>query len=295
MRLFSLFAGMVLGCAAALGATFTINPVQSSVTLSGQLSTPFGTVVFQEQGPGSLTSRLEGALEVEATAAEVTIPSGTIDATTNGVWQPAPGGGSGSAPADFGAKGLYALGTIWGALRDILINVNGPARPLQGNQFDASALVFSFPTNSTSKLDYDAGFAGDGSETLSSVATNKAATVGTITGSAGSRTLTIRVDTSFAFSLLSDNDTTLRVEGQIVAREGGGGPGPTGPRFSDIEVVNNQVRLTVDGVTGTARLQSSTNLVTWADKQAEVANVDADTRLFTVPVAGPKEFYQVLQ
>jgi hypothetical protein len=294
---FILFLSMV----AALGgsgraATFTIDPAESTVALSGTISTAVGIITFTEQGPGSLGTRLEGTLQIEVGGGEVTLSGGTIDARTNGVWRPAPGGGDGSAMADFGAQGTSPLlGTVLGALRNINLVASSPSQPLQGSQFDAAEITFAFPAESISALDYSAGFAGTGTRLLAGAATNRTATVGTITGTAGAQIATIAVDATFVFSVLSENDTSLRVRGQILAREGGIDPQPEGPRFTAIEIVDNQARMTVDGTVAATRLQSSTNLTSWADKQAEVAVVDGDTRVFTVPVAGPKEFYQVVQ
>lgn len=290
MHLISMFLGAAATAFAANAANFTIDPSQSTVTLSGSVS----GIVLTQQGPGSLTSRIEGSLQADTTGGEVEITGGTLDVQNNGTWQPGVGGTAGAAPADFGAQGSSFFGTVYGALRNIVMNATSPPQQLTGEQFDASAITFSFPQDSTATLDYNAGFAGTGSEPLAGATTNKTATVGRVTGAAGSQVITIAVDATFVFSVLGQNDTELTVTGQIVAREGGVTPQPDGPRFSDIDVVNNQVRLTVDEASATARLESSTNLVNWATKQAEVATVDADTRTFTVPVTGPKEFYRLV-
>jgi hypothetical protein len=291
MRLLSFLIAMVISAAATRGATFTVDPQQSSITLSGTVA----GAPLSEQGPGSLTSRITGTLDASTSAGQLLIASGTLDFLTNGVWQPAAGGQPGSAPADFGANAQTFFGTTRGAFRDIVVQVSAPARALQaGGQFDAAAIAFALPTNSSTKLDYSSSLIGTGSTNIQGVATNKAATTGTVTGTTGSQVITINVDATYHLSILFENDTELNVKGQIIARQEGG-PGGDGPRFSKIEVSNNQVRLTVMGAAATARLRSSTDLKTWQDKQAQVTTVDANTKIFIVPVSGPKEFYQTAQ
>jgi hypothetical protein len=291
MRLLSLLMAMVISGAGALAATFTVDPQQSSITLSGTVA----GAPLSEQGPGSLISHITGTLEASTSGGQVSIASGSLDFLTNGVWQPALGGQPGSAPADFGANAQTFFGTTRGAFRDVLVLVSAPGRALQASgQFDASAIIFALPTNSSTKLDYSSSLIGTGSTNIQGVATNKAATTGTVTGSAGSQIITINVDATYHLSILFDNDTELNVKGQVIARQEGGTVGD-GPRISKIEVVNNQVRITVIGAAATVRLRSSTDLKTWQDKQAQVTTVDANTKVFVVPVTGSKEFYQTAQ
>jgi hypothetical protein len=282
--------GLVLVSEAG-AATFTVDANQSIVTLSGSVA---GSEL-REQGPGSLGTRLEGALQIDATATELTITGGSLDAATNGVWQPGVGGSSGAAPADFGAQANSFLGTIRGALRDVIIDVSSGPRPVQNGQFNAASIEFAFPTNALSTIDYNAGFAGTGSRPLVAESTNNAATTGTISGAAGSRVINLNVDATFTMSLLTDGDTILRVQGLIVAREGTNSIPSTSPVFTRVEWLTNQVRLTADQVTAGASLVSSTNLTAWLPKQAQATSVDADTRIFLVPVTGPKEFYRIVQ
>lgn len=290
MRFVSLLSLMAVLGVSARAATFTIDPAQSTVTLSGSVS----GFALREQGPGSLATRLEGALEVQTTGSEISLPSGQVDARTNGVWAPFPGGAAGVAAADFGARASAPpFAEVIGALRNIVMEVSGGARPLQGTQFNASGLVFSFPTNSLAALDFDAGVIGKGSRALAAEATNNAATTGTITGVAGSRVLTINVAATFVFSVFLEEDSPLTVTGKIVANEGG--PAPAGPRITDIEVIGAEVKVTADGTTAATKLLASANLTGWAEKAATVTTVDADTRVYTAPRVLAAEFYQLQQ
>ena len=44
---------------------FTVDPSQSSLTLSGSLNTPFGMATLMEQGPGSLTTTYGGTITAD--------------------------------------------------------------------------------------------------------------------------------------------------------------------------------------------------------------------------------------
>lgn len=288
MRLVSLLPLLGAVCVSVTAATFTIDPAQSSVTLSGSVS----SAPLSPQGPGSLTTRLEGTLAVETAGGQITLAGGTIDARTNGVWAPGPFGEAGSAPADFGAQATSPFGAVIGALRDIVMTANSPAITLNGAQFNASSIVFSFPEGSTAALDFDAGVIGRDRRMLAANATNNAATTGSLTGSAGARVLTIDVKATFVFSLFFQDDSPLTVEGRIVAREGGV---QTGPRIVDIDVTPTEVKITADGTTAATKVLSSGNLVSWAEKASTAAALDADTRVYTMARGGKFEFYQLQQ
>src|SRR5689334_16563259 len=79
--------------------TFTIDPAQSSLTVSGMV---FG-IAFNPQGAGSLTTVYNGTIQVAQTGGTIQFTGGSlIAAETSGSWKPLPGGGNGSAPADYG-------------------------------------------------------------------------------------------------------------------------------------------------------------------------------------------------
>ena len=294
MRVIALFAVVAaLSVTARAATTFTVDPNASAVTLSG---TTVGNSPLTQQGPGSLTTQLEGALDVDLSATEIAIVSGVLDARENGTWRPGLEGGPGSAPADFGAQALlFGFQTIYGALRNVEMEVFSPSEAIADGNFDASELVFLFPTNSNAVLDFEGGLAGTGSAELAGEARNRTATVGTITGTEGSRVLTIQVDTTFTFTVASDDDTMLTIRGQIVAREGDVVPDPDGPEITDIEVVDDEVRITASGTTAAAEIEASTDLEGWEEKEAQITATGAATRVFTLPVSGPKEFYRIVQ
>ena len=113
-------------CSAAPIA-FTIDPARTAVTLSGNVTIPgIGSFAFQSQATGSLSTTCTGTILADISPPYISFPGGSlITAVTNGVWQPAPGGASGSAPADFGGKITPPLTTGYFAARNIQLDLTG--------------------------------------------------------------------------------------------------------------------------------------------------------------------------
>lgn len=276
---------------ASWGATFTVDATRSKVRLSGTVS----GIELREQSDGSLTTTGDGTISVTIGAASVQVTGGLLDTRENGSWSPGPGGLHGTAPADFGGRGDAFLGVIDGALRNIQLSVASPAIPWDGTTFNASPIVFTIPANSSSTLDYNAGIFGTGSRLLAGETTNNISTTATIVTEGEIMTLTLAVDAIFFFSLSSPDDTALGINGTIVATAPAEtDPTPVNPIFNGIQVVNGRVRFTVDQP-GATRLQSSTDLQTWADQTAEIEDIDADTKQFSVPATGPRLFFRMIQ
>src|SRR5262245_7951490 len=153
---------------------FTIDPAESQLTISGKVA---GSDL-KEQGAGSLTTKLGGTLQTDVTGSTIQFTGGSvIDPEVNGTWEPGIGGAAGSAPADFAGKAGSFI-TAKGAFRNLIIDVTSAALAIANGTFDAAALTFGFPANSTATLDYDLVLT-HGSRTLSGLATNKVTEVGT--------------------------------------------------------------------------------------------------------------------
>ncbi len=134
------------------GQVFTIDPTQSSVTISGTVAG--GTIAAQ--APGSLTANVDGTIRATLNGGNLLFPGqSVIAAETNGSWQPLHDGSAGSAPADFGGKANLVIATGLAALRNIQLDAFGPAIPVNGGKFDSSSLTFGFLTNAMSSLDYN--------------------------------------------------------------------------------------------------------------------------------------------
>ncbi|HYE30119.1 MAG TPA: hypothetical protein VEH27_01705 [Methylomirabilota bacterium] len=273
---------------ASRGATFQIDPARSSITMSGTLA----GFTIQEQAPGSLQTRFEGPIQANVTPTSITFPGGSVvDAQTNGSWQPLPGGMNGRDWADYGAQATIPLGgTARGAVRNIVLDVTSGTIPISNGSFDAQSMVFSFPTNGTATLDYNASIFGLGSEPLSGTSTNKTATRGTITEVNGKRTLTLAIDTTFSFAVMNPNDSQVRFVGSVVAVEA---EAAARPAFTRVELIGASIRLYVRGGDATVKLQTTSNFSTWSDRTAEVTT-EGDTRIYTVPITSSREFFRLV-
>ena len=291
--MFSYFAGGVLFFNAAFYAgrmqagevVFAIDPARSQLTLSGKIA---GYTVTT-QGAGSLTTTYSGNINAKVSGSSIQFTgSSTITAKTNGVWQPAVGGGSGSAAADYGAQvSVPIFGTGYGALRNLVFDVTSPSLTLAGTNFDSSALVFSFTPSSNSSLDYNA-VVTDGTLALAGYSTNTIANQASLSTNGSEEVLVIHINTQFTFTLLSAGDTPLELTGQIVATN------LPAPFINSIVVTNQNVVLTVENATTQSQLLSSSNLVTWFSPSTTVSN-NGGMIIFTVPMAGPHAFFRVQQ
>jgi hypothetical protein len=272
--------------------TFSLNPAQSTITITGST---LGTD-FEDQGSGSRTTSFTGSLKADVTATTIQFLAGSsIDARTNGAWSPLPGGASGTAAADFGARVQNPLATATAALRNIVLDASGPVLPLSAGSFNSSSLVFEFPTNGTAALDYRATGAlnASNSEKLESRATNNVTTSATLVEQAGTQTLTIPVKATFLFDLFNTGDTTVTLTGSLV-----------GVRTAPPSIVFNAGSLSLNGSAvglqwqapagQTFRIESSSNLVNWSTRASNITSASM-TYSWSGTVSGPTEYYRLAQ
>jgi hypothetical protein len=285
--LFSLVIGMVfsLGLAPAAPVVFTINNTLSSLTLSGSI---IGSA-FTTQGAGSLTTTYSGDVNADLSGSTIQFTgSSTIIAKTNGVWQPAVGGATGSALADYGAEASTVFGTSYGAARNIVLDVNSASLTLTGTNFDSSALVFSFSTNSTSSFDYYSSVK-HGTLDLAGDSTNSIANEGSLTTNGNVMTLAIQINTEFTFTLISSGDTLLDLTGQLVATNV-----IPAPIISSIVVTNQDALVTVENALADSQLQTSSNLTAWSAASVTTSN-NLGLTFYTTPLSGKWSFFRVRQ
>lgn len=277
-------AALFTGRMQASPLVFAIDPARSQLTLSGKIVGQTLTT----QGAGSLTTTYSGNINADVSGSTIQFTgSSTITAKTNGVWQPAVGGGAGSAAADYGAlAAIPFVGTVYGSLRNLVFDVTSSSLTLTGTNFDSSALVFSFTPGSNSSLDYSAVVA-NGTQTLSGYSTNTVANQASLSTNGSEEELVIHINTQFTFTLVSPGDTPLRLTGQIVATNL-----PAPPLINSIVLTNQNVVLTVANATTQSLLQSSSNLMSWFSPSTTVSN-NAGMIIFTVPMAGPHAFFRV--
>jgi hypothetical protein len=284
--IFSFGAALFLsGWVQAAPEVFTIDSSQSQVTLSGAVA----GFTLSAQGAGSLTTTYSGSINADISGSTIQFTgSSAIAAETNGVWQPAVGGASGSAAADYGGQvSVYGVFTGYGAARNIVLDLTSPLLTVTDTNFDSTTLVFSFATNSSSSFDYNAVFES-GSFLLAGDSTNTVADGASLTTDGTAQKLTIQFNTQFSFSVASPDDTPLTLTGQIVATNSFVVPF----MINSITLTNQSVVLTVANATMQSQLQSSTNLTGWSPASATVST-NAGTTTFTAPMSGPKMYFRV--
>jgi hypothetical protein len=264
LRFFTVtFCGSLLGASGGLacGQVFTVDPSQSSVTISGTVAG--GTMMTQ--GPGSLTAMIGGTIQVTLAGNTIQFSGQSqILVQTNGSWQPKADGTAGSEPADFGGQvSLAPLGSGVAALREIQLDALSPVININAGKFDSTNLTFQFPTNASSKLAYNVSgvFSAHGSAALTGYATNKVTALASLATVGDQQVLTIPVDATFLLKLLAANDTSMRLTGQLVAVHNGGNPGVV---VQSIVAQNQGVVLQWQSAPGQQfQIQSSTDLANW--------------------------------
>jgi hypothetical protein len=271
----------------AAPVVFTIDQSQSQVSAAGKVA---GST-FSAQAAGSLTTSYSGNINADVSGSTIQFTGGSaIAAQNSGDWKPAAGGGSGSASADYGAKATYeSILAVYVALRNIVLDLNSPSLAVTGGNFDGSSLIFSFATN-TAALDYNYSI-GSGSQALDGYSTNTLVSGATVSINGNVQTLTIPIDTTFIFSLLSANDSSVHLTGQIVATSSGIAP----PVIHSLTVTNQNVAVTAGNATTNSLLLVSTNLLNWSSTSANITTNDQGWIIFTTPMNGPQAFFRVEQ
>jgi hypothetical protein len=287
LSILSLGAIFFFDRASAAPVVFTVDSSQSQITLSGKIA----GYPMTSQGAGSLAATYSGNINADVAGSTIMFTgSSDIIAKTNGVWQPAVGGASGSALADYGAKAsLSFLGTGYGAARNIVLDVTSLPLTLTGTNFDSTALVFSFATSSASSFDYYTSIAHN-TLSLTGNSTNSVADGASLTTNGNMLKLVIQINAQFAFTLLTAGDTPLDLTGQIVATNLMTAP----PNISSIVLNNQNVVLTVGNATAQSQVQISTNLTSWLPASTTVSNYSG-LMIFTTPLYGPQSFFRVQQ
>jgi hypothetical protein len=202
----------------ATSTVFTLDQNNSSLTLSGTI----GSSSLQQQGTGSLITRYTGSIvaQWDLTAHTINfVQSGTAaTALTSGTWQPAVGGGSGSALADYGGRVTIIFITAYAAVRDLVatISTSSPL-PLSGG-----GPSYTFPSTQTLTItqgnaDYNAGSFGSGRTSLAdNSATNQAAAGAFADLGNGGYRLTVPVNITIT-KTIAGMTATLHIIGTVVA------------------------------------------------------------------------------
>jgi hypothetical protein len=245
------------------------------------------------QGTGALGTSYSGNINADLSGSTIQFTGGsTINAHTNGVWQPAVGGAAGSAPADYGPKNNPPFGSVTlGAMRNISFDVTSPALSLTGTNFNGTNLVFSFAAGSAA-LDYYASSSSHGSLALGGYATNNMAMGATLSTNDNTRTLVIPISAQFVFTLFSANDTQLEMVGQLLATNA---ITAAVPFIQSISVTNQSVVVATENTTAQSQLLVSTNLTAWSAASTITATNGSGWIIFTTPMQGLRAFFRVQQ
>jgi hypothetical protein len=272
--------------------TFVLDTNNSSLTISGTLE----SAAFQQQGAGSLTTKISGTIKAEVTSSNITFVGGSaIVALNSGNWQPGPGGIAGSnAPANFGVKMSVLLTTVMAAVRNTLLDVTSSALTVTGGSFSGQGLHFNYPTNSTSVLDYSySGLlgTGSGSRPLKGVSTNTLNDA-TLIVQGAQLVLTIPVDDSGTATALNPNDIQYRLRGQLVARA----PVSVPLQINAFQVSSGQLTFTIATTPDQSyTILGSTNLTDWATIVDQFKATNNPTIRNVSQPASPLNYFRVRQ
>jgi hypothetical protein len=206
------------GLPTTLPLSFAIDSPSSSLTLSGDV----GGTALQQQGAGSLTTHYSGTVAAvwDRAAGTINFVSAGSDAVAanSGSWQPLPGGGSGSAMANYGAQvSLGLFGTARAALRETHASLS-TSTPLSltgtGPYSFASTQRF---TVTRGFADYNASLGSGRADLSGNSADNTSATSGTLADLGnGNYRVMLPVDVTIT-TTVSGQPAHLRIQGTIVA------------------------------------------------------------------------------
>lgn len=207
--------------AGAATYTFTIDPLQSSLTISGTADFGvYGTYPIAPQGPGSTTAPISGSVvAITDLATTISFPGGSsLVPGITGNWAPGVGGAAGTQPAEFG---VLVSGGFLGGIDYAGTNVNldltsGPIA-LLGPAFDATNLTGTLLSGTVDIRGYGPLLNGAfDSQSFSNLSDQNQSGLGSLTVLGNLATLTIPVyvqeDLPFTFSTAHATLT-----GQIVA------------------------------------------------------------------------------
>lgn len=266
-----------------------IDPTRSHILLSGTAT----GVPLQEQAPGSLSNSVHGVLRIAVSNSVIQFnPESRVMVDTNGSWQPLPDGKPGAAPACFGGTAASPLASAVVALRAAEFLVFSEPITVEAGKFVASGLVFQFPTHSAGTLSYRVtGFLQyEDWFPLEGLSTNGVAQLGEWMDSDPPTQIRIPLDATYQFELLSDNDSTLRVQGVIVAAEASSTP----PEILSMGVVEGAFRVLLKGPPGNVvTVQSSPNMAVW-ESVGERTFPSSGQAFWSIPASGERVFFRFL-
>lgn len=270
--------------------TFTIDPNQSPLSVSGSLS----GVTGNEQGPGSLSTQFTGTIQVDLQSSSIQfIGNSSITLQENGSWQPAPGGTPGSAPASLAGVAQNFLATAHGALRNVLVDLTSEPLNLDNESFNAQTLLFSIPPDATSAADYRVTglLNASGSQLLAGQGTNGVVNTATLTTQDTTLTLTLPINFSGTTTVVSPNDLSYSAQGQILATT------TTKPlEVADFVVSPGQLQFNMPTTPGKSySILSSQDLLDWSTVLHQFTATSNSEAIQIALDLFPKQFFRIRQ
>jgi hypothetical protein len=200
------------GRALLAAVTFTVDPANSSLTLSG---TAGGSALVM-QATDSLTAHYSGTILAEVAGTTITFSGGSsITADTTGNWQP------GGTPGDYGAAVQGNAATL--ALRDVVFDITSSPVTITGGQFGATSETLQL-TSGTAAYDSGGGGAVGNASLAGQSFVDADADLASITPSfAGTLTVVLPVTGTFS---VNDPAIGVPVEFQFSGQLVGTGPLP---------------------------------------------------------------------
>ena len=168
--------------------------------------------------------------------------------------------------------------------------MTSPVLPVTGTNFNGTSLVFSFASGSAT-FDYYSSVKA-GSLALTGYATNTIAVGSSVSTNGSKQTLVIPIDAQFVFKLLSANDTTIHLTGQIVATNA---ITAAVPIIQSVGVTNQSVVVAAENATAKSQLLVSTNLANWSPASFTTTTNNSGWIIFTTPMNGSHAFFRVQQ
>jgi len=213
-----------LAANSALGVerVYDIVTDDSSIALSGTVTSSFGTAPIQQQGPGSVTTSYSGTVRTDRGADTIQFLAGSaMDANLSGTWQPLSNGDAGSAPADYGARVSFLAGiaTVNFAGRDFLGDLMSSILPIsEEGDFDLANATVNFIDGNIAYRGSITTLAGTRSIAGQSGALSGTGSLTTQVESGGVlETLTIPVDSAVTIVVDATMSVHLTLTGQLIA------------------------------------------------------------------------------
>lgn len=282
--------GLSFGAQAA-PVVFTVDPLQSSITISGMV---VGSTM-NEQAAGSLTTKYGGTINAEIIDSTIQFTGGTvISAQNGGDYQPQANGVAGSAPANYGGAVDIIIASGKAAIRNIQLDLLSAPTSVTDGKFNSDGLVFQFLPNSPASFDYLISgffFSEAGSEPLAGYSTNHITEQASLVIADATQTLTIPISADVAFGVITEGDSSLSLKGKLVATSAVAPP----PIFyiTSAAISGGILTLKWQSIPGQQyQILVSPDLKNWAVRAANVM-AESDITSWSTPSTNTVEFFRI--